>query len=152
MSDLRELYQEMILDHGRTPRNFKVLEGANREAEGFNPLCGDQVTLYLKYENDVVEDVSFQGKGCAISTASASMLTEAIQGKTRAEVDDLLATFHGMLTAEPGTPPDADKLGKLAVFSGVCEYPNRIKCASLVWHTLGSALDGDGGDDAVTTE
>ncbi len=150
MSDLRDLYQEVILDHGRSPRNFRVVENASHEAEGYNPLCGDQVTLYLRYENGVVEDVGFQGKGCAISTASASMMTEALRGKTRTEVAALAARFNDMVTAAPGTPPDTDALGKLTVFSGVCEYPNRVKCASLVWHTLDAALNES--DDAVSTE
>ena len=151
MSSLRDLYQEVILDHGKSPRNFRELPDSNCQADGFNPLCGDQVTLYLRYEDDVVRDISFQGKGCAISTASASMMTEALSGKTRAEVDALRAAFQEMITAEPGASLAEDALGKLAVFSGVCEFPNRVKCASLVWHTLDAALNEEEGD-VVSTE
>ena len=150
MPESRDLYQEMILDHGRAPRNFRVIDDANRSADGYNPLCGDEVKLFLTVDGGVVRDVSFQGKGCAISTASASMLTEILLGKTREEVDGLLAKFLSMITAAPGTSPDIEGLGKLAVFSGVCEYPNRVKCASLVWHTLESALGET--DGTVTTE
>ncbi len=150
MSDLRELYQEVILDHGKSPRNFRVIDDPHHSAEGYNPLCGDEVKLFLKVEGGVVADVGFQGKGCAISTASASMLTEVVVGKTREEVGELLRAFRAMLTAEPGTPPDAAMLGKLAVFSGVCEFPNRVKCASLVWHTLDNALRQT--DETATTE
>ena len=150
MSDLRELYQEVILDHSRSPRNFRIIEDADHTAEGYNPLCGDQVTLYLKMEDGVVADVGFQGKGCAISTASASMLTETIVGKTREEVGQLFTSIREMLTADSGTPAEIESLGKLAVFSGVCEFPNRVKCASLVWHTLENAPGEQ--DDTATTE
>src|SRR5947209_8480205 len=141
MSDLRELYQEVILDHYKKPRNFRKLEGPCRHVEGYNPLCGDRVTVYLKLEGDVVKDVSFQGAGCAISTASASMMTEILKGKTRAEVEQIFRRFHELVTAQPDAEFNADDLGKLAVFSGVREFPVRVKCATLAWHTLKAALD-----------
>ena len=139
MSELRDLYQEVIFDHNRRPRNFGRLEGANRQAEGFNPLCGDKLTLYLKVNDGVVEDVSFEGLGCAISTASASLLTEALKGKTEAEAEALFRGFHEFIVSD--APEAADELGKLAVFSGVREFPARVKCASLCWHTLNAALE-----------
>ncbi len=145
MSDeLRELYQEVILDHTKRPRNLREISDASRRAEGFNPLCGDQATVYLTLEGDVVKDVSFVGKGCSISTASASMMTEAVKGKTRAEAELLFERFHTLVTSEPDKARDnlAPELGKLAVFAGVAEYPARVKCASLAWHTLKAALDG----------
>ena len=148
MSDLRQLYQEVILDHNKTPRNFRKLEGANRSAEGYNPLCGDKVTVYLTLEDDVVKDISFQGSGCAISTASASMITTSLKGKTTAEVEALFQKFHYMVTGQPD--PDLSNLGNLAVFSGVCEFPIRVKCASLAWHTLHAALEGK--QEPVSTE
>jgi nitrogen fixation protein NifU and related proteins len=150
MSDLSELYQEVILDHNKRPRNFQVLEGANRAAEGYNPLCGDQITIYLKLEGDVIGDISFQGSGCAISKASASMMTASLKGKTRAEAEALFRKFHGMVTGDHDAAPDPLELGKLAVFSGVSEFPVRVKCASLPWHTLRAALEGTG--ETVTTE
>ena len=138
MSDLRDLYQEVIFDHNRHPRNFGRLAQPNRTAVGHNPLCGDRLTLYLDVEGDVIRDVSFEGSGCAISTASGSLLTEAVKGHTVAEAESLFRAFHAMLTgADGGT--DAD-LGKLEVFSGVREFPARVKCATLAWHTLHSAL------------
>ena len=149
--ELRELYQEQILDHSRRPRNKREISGA-QSAEGYNPLCGDRATVYVALDGDVVRDVSFVGQGCSISTASASMMTEALKGKTKAEVEALFERFHALVTA----PPDqaernaAPELGKLAVFSGVCEFPARVKCASLAWHTLKSALAGDHG--TVKTE
>jgi nitrogen fixation NifU-like protein len=138
MSDLRELYQEVILDHHRKPRNFRKLEGANKTAEGYNPLCGDHVWLYVKVDNGVVQDIGFQGSGCAISTASASMMTESLKGKTEAQAEALFERFHNLLTGkqEAGAPD----LGKLEVFAGVREYPVRVKCATLAWHTLRAAL------------
>ena len=148
MSDLRDLYQEVILDHSKRPRNHRAMPEADRKAEGYNPLCGDRETVFLDLEGDVLKDVSFQGAGCAISTASASMMTESVKGKTRAEADALFARFHDLITGKPG-PVDGDALGKLAVFSGVREYPVRVKCATLPWHTLKAALDGAG---AVSTE
>jgi nitrogen fixation NifU-like protein len=149
MSDLRELYQEVILDHHKKPRNFRKLEGA-RHVEGFNPLCGDKVTVYVQLEGNIVRDVSFQGSGCAISTASASMMTESLKGKTRAEAEALFQSFHDLLTGK--IPPDAvaRDLGKLQVFSGVREFPVRVKCATLAWHTFHAALEGE--DKTVSTE
>ncbi|MBX7245770.1 MAG: SUF system NifU family Fe-S cluster assembly protein [Candidatus Sumerlaeaceae bacterium] len=150
MSDLRELYQEVILDHNKKPRNCGRLETANRMAEGFNPLCGDRITLYLKMNGDVIEDVSFEGKGCAISTASASLMTSAIKGKTIPEAETLFDSFHGLVTGHDCPVDAVTHIGKLAVFGGVREFPARVKCATLAWHTLKSALEGK--IDAVTTE
>ena len=150
MSNLRDLYQEVILDHSRAPRNFHPMEDASHQADGYNPLCGDRVTIFLKYEDDVVKEVSFQGSGCAISTASASMLTEFLAGKNSEEVENVFQTFRGMLTGRPGEFPAEERLGKLAVFQGVCEFPTRVKCATLAWHTLKAALEGQG--DPVSTE
>ncbi len=150
MSDLRELYQEVILDHSKRPRNFQKLEGANRRAEGYNPLCGDQITVYLRVEDDVIRDISFQGSGCAISKASASMMTTALKGKTTTEAESLFKAFHQMVTSDHSAPFDSPELGKLAVFSGVHEFPVRVKCATLAWHTLHAALSGRG--ETVTTE
>jgi nitrogen fixation NifU-like protein len=141
-SDLRDLYQEVILDHNRKPRNFGPLAGADHTAEGSNPLCGDRVKVSLKMEGDVLQEIAFEGAGCAISTASASLMTEALAGKTTAEARALFAQFHEMLTA--GDPGDAETLGKLAVFSGVREFPMRVKCATLAWHTLKAALEETG--------
>jgi nitrogen fixation protein NifU and related proteins len=148
MSDLRELYQQVILDHNRRPRNFRVLPAANRTAEGFNPLCGDQLTLYLTVEDDVIKDAAFQGTGCAISKASASMLTSTVVGKTVAEAEALFHRFHTMLTGEDNG--HGNDLGKLAVFAGVREFPSRVKCATLAWHTLQAALSG--AEAPVSTE
>jgi len=149
---LRELYQEVILDHNRRPRNCYRMECASRQADGHNPLCGDTVKVYLRIENGVVEEISFQGAGCAICTASCSMMSEAVKGKTVAEARDLHAAFHYMLTgiAEEQGGPEAD-LGKLRVFEGVREYPVRVKCATLAWHTLSAAMDSES-DESVTTE
>ena len=140
MSDLRELYQEVILDHHKRPRNFRKLEDANRRADGFNPLCGDKIHLYLRIEDGIVKDVGFEGSGCAISTASASMMTESLKGKTEAEAEALFGRFHDMVTGK--SDPDPASIGKLAVFMGVREYPVRVKCATLAWHTLRAALQG----------
>ncbi|WP_186300202.1 Fe-S cluster assembly sulfur transfer protein SufU [Denitromonas ohlonensis] len=137
--NLRELYQEVIFDHNRQPRNFHDMPEADHHADGHNPLCGDQLTVYLRINNDVIEDVSFVGHGCAISTASASLMTEAVKGKTVAEVEALFKDFHALLT---DTPPERD-FGKLAVLTGVREFPARVKCATLAWHTLHNALIGD---------
>ena len=142
-----DLYQETILDHSKRPRNFHPMQDANRLADGYNPLCGDKLKLYLKMEGDVVTDASFEGCGCAISTASASLMTESLKGKTRDEALKLLEIFHDLLTTD--TPASRD-LGKLVVFCGVRDYPARVKCATLAWHTLRSALSGTG--DTVTTE
>jgi nitrogen fixation NifU-like protein len=149
-SELRDLYQEMILDHGKRPRNFRELPAGSRKAEGYNPLCGDRETVFLQMDGDVVKDVSFTGAGCAISTASASMMTETVKGKTRAETEALFTRFHDLITGETKSGPGAPELGKLAVFSGVREYPVRIKCATLPWHTLKAALAG--GAERVSTE
>ncbi len=148
-TDIRDLYQQVIVDHSKRPRNFRPLQGANRKVEGFNPLCGDKITMYLKIENGVVADISFEGSGCAISTASASLLTESLKGKSLADAEAVFEDFHKLLT---GLDPagEGPKLGKLAVFSGVCDYPTRVKCATLPWHTLHAALTGDGGK--VSTE
>lgn len=149
--ELRELYQEQILDHSKRPRNKREISGA-RSAEGYNPLCGDKATVYVSLDGDVVKDVSFVGQGCSISTASASMMTEALKGKTKAEVDALFERFHAMVTAPPDKPEEnaAPELGKLAVFAGVCEFPARVKCASLAWHTLKAAISGE--QQTVKTE
>ena len=147
MSDLRELYQTTILDHSKTPRNFGKLETANRTAAGHNPLCGDRLTLYLEVDGGVVRSAGFEGSGCAISTASASMLTEAVTGKSVTEADALFQTFHQWVagTGEADLfSDDATGLGKLAVFGGVREFPMRVKCATLAWHAMSSALAGDG--------
>ena len=145
MSDLRELYQTVILDHNKKPRNFCKPDGANREANGWNPLCGDKVTVYLTVDDDgVVEEVGFQGSGCAISTASASMMTQVVKGKTVDEALELFDRFHEMVAGPPAVDADLGALGKLTVFSGVREYPMRVKCATLAWHTLRSAVRGDG--------
>ncbi len=140
-SDLRDLYQEVILDHNRSPRNFRVLEGAASQAEGYNPLCGDKVQVYVEVADDRVREVSFQGVGCAISQASASLMTEAIKGKTLAEARNLFETFQSQLTSEAPPSPDAADLGKLEAFAGVREFPMRVKCATLAWHTLKAALE-----------
>jgi len=136
---VHDLYQEIILDHSKRPRNCHPMEDANRRAEGYNPLCGDKLKLYLKVENDVVKDVSFVGSGCAISTASASLMTESLKGKTRAEALKVMEKFHDLLTTDS---PVTQELGKLVVFCGVRDYPARVKCATLAWHTLKSALNG----------
>jgi len=150
MSDLRDLYQQVILDHSKRPRNFQKLPDADRTAEGHNPLCGDEIVIYLKMDGDVIRDISFQGAGCAISKASASMMTAALKGKTRAEAEVLFGKFHDMVTGHREGDSDPTGLGKLEVFCGVCEFPVRVKCASLAWHTLRAALEGKGG--AVSTE
>ena len=146
-SDLDDLYQEVILDHNRRPRNFRVIENG-RKAEGYNPLCGDRITVYLRLDDGVIVDASFQGAGCAISKASASLMTDSVKGKTLAEVEALFERFHGMITAPPDAPPG--DLGKLTVLSGVRRFPVRVKCASLAWHTLRAAVDTR--DEVVSTE
>jgi nitrogen fixation NifU-like protein len=148
MSELGDLYQEVILDHNRRPRNFRTLD-EGRKQEGYNPLCGDRLTLYVKLEGDRIVDVAFQGVGCAISKASASLMTEALKGKTVAEARDLFDKFHDMVTSPPETA--APDLGKLSVLSGVREYPTRVKCASLAWHTMKAAVSG-ADDGPVSTE
>jgi nitrogen fixation NifU-like protein len=149
MSELSELYQEVILDHNRNPRNFREIEGADMTADGRNPLCGDALRVYVMMEGDRVADVSFKGSGCAISKASASMMTQAVKGRTRDEAEELFHEFHRMVTGELDPDPGADRLGKLKIFAGVLEFPARVKCASLSWHTLNAALHGD---DTVSTE
>jgi nitrogen fixation NifU-like protein len=141
MYDLGDLYQELILDHSKRPRNFAPLEDATARAEGYNPLCGDKITLQLKLENDVIKEAGFQGSGCAISTASASLMTETLKGRTLAEAERLFEGFHDLLTGKKEAPQE---LGKLAAFSGVREYPMRVKCATLPWHTLRAALQSSG--------
>ena len=141
MSDLRELYQEVILDHNKRPRNYHAIEHPSRTARGHNPLCGDRLTLYLTLESDRITDVGFEGSGCAISKASASLMTEAVKGKTVAEAESLFARFHELVTTPPDRPAKTEGLGKLAVFAGVREYPTRVKCASLAWHTLKNAVE-----------
>jgi nitrogen fixation NifU-like protein len=152
MSDLRDLYQEVILDHSKRPRNFHAIAGADGKAEGYNPLCGDRETVYVKLDGDRVADVAFQGAGCAISTASASMMTESVKGKTRAEAEALFERFHRLITGRNGESAagGGPELGKLEVFSGVREYPVRVKCATLPWHTLKAALTSDG--TVISTE
>ena len=150
MSELRELYQEVILDHNKRPRNFRVLEATSHRAIGHNPLCGDQITVFVELDGDVIRDVSFQGTGCAISKASASMMTDAVKGKTISEAQELFMDFHAMVTSTPDSLPDVERVGKLAAFAGVCEFPARVKCASLAWHTLQAALQAD--PSTVTTE
>jgi nitrogen fixation NifU-like protein len=142
MSDLRELYQSVILDHNKAPRNLRHPAAANRSAEGHNPLCGDQLTVFLTVEDGVVKDAAFEGSGCAISTASASLMTESVRGRRVEEIEKMFESFHQLVTSDPATPaPDAG-LGKLAVFGGVREFPVRVKCATLAWHTLRAALHG----------
>ena len=138
MSDLTDLYQEVILDHNRRPRNFHAIAGATHSAEGYNPLCGDRLTLYLQIDGDRIADVAFEGSGCAISKASASLMTEAVKGRTLTEATELFARFHQMVTTEPDEP--VEDLGKLSALAGVREFPVRVKCASLAWHTLRAAL------------
>jgi nitrogen fixation NifU-like protein len=150
MSDLRELYQQVILDHHKRPRNFRHPIDVTTLAEGYNPLCGDRITVFVKMAGDRIEDLAFQGSGCAISTASASMMTERLRGKTRAEARALFDDFHRLVTSDAQVPAENESLGKLAVFSGVREFPLRIKCATLAWHALRSALAGD--HNVVSTE
>jgi len=145
MDDLRELYQTTILDHNKAPRNFGALDEATCRADGHNPVCGDKLTVYLRVgEDDRVEDVSFEGRGCAISTASASLMTEFVKGRSLSDIEDIFQKFHELVTGSDGEDADATGLGKLAVFSGVREFPMRVKCATLCWHTLKAALEGGG--------
>lgn len=146
MADLAQLYQSVILDHNKNPRNFHQLEGADRMAEGYNPLCGDRLKVWIRLNGDIIEEVSFEGTGCAISTASASLMTTAVKGKRLADVDQLFAQFHRMITGQWDPESETRALGKLAVFSGVSQFPTRVKCASLSWHALKNALEGLGGD------
>ena len=150
MPDLRDLYQDVILEHSKAPRNFRALASANRKAEGFNPLCGDRFTVYLDLEGDAIRDISFQGSGCAISKASASMMTQSLKGKSKADAEKLFGRFHDMVTGHEPSDNEQAELGKLTVFSGVSEFPVRVKCATLAWHTLQAALEGK--QDSVSTE
>lgn len=150
MSELEELYQEVIIDHSRRPQNFGALEGASRKAEGHNPLCGDQITVYLDLDQDVIRNIRFEGSGCALSKASASMMTASVKSKTKAEAERLFEQFHGMITGDQKNGLDPSTLGKLAAFSGVREFPLRVKCVSLPWHTLRAGLNGAG--QPVSTE
>jgi nitrogen fixation NifU-like protein len=149
MSELSELYQQVILDHNKKPRNFRKLEAANQSAEGYNPLCGDQLTVYMQMEGDVVRDISFEGSGCAISKASASMMTQSIKGKSREEAETLFNEFHKMVTGELDEEAEPNHLGRLTIFSGVRQFPARVKCASLSWHTMHAALNNQ---ETVSTE
>jgi len=149
-SDLRDLYQEVILDHQRHPRNFRVIPQPDRVTHGRNPLCGDELTIYLKLEGDVVRDVSFQGFGCAICMSSASLMTEHLKGKSMDEIETLFGSFHALLTDGRNDAPDFESLGKLRVFEGVRQFPVRVKCATLPWHTLRAAVEGNG--ETVSTE
>ena len=148
MSDLRELYQDVILEHSKAPRNYRELQDANHKAEGYNPLCGDHFTIYLDLEGGKIKDVAFQGSGCAISKASASMMTQSVKGKSKEEAEKIFECFHELVTGAKNG--DRESLGKLAVFAGVSEFPVRVKCATLAWHTLQAALEGR--KDSVTTE
>ncbi|MBA3440213.1 MAG: SUF system NifU family Fe-S cluster assembly protein [Pyrinomonadaceae bacterium] len=149
MSELSELYQQVILDHNKKPRNYHKLESANRVAEGHNPLCGDQLTVYMQLEDEVVKDLSFEGSGCAISKAAASMMTQSVKGKTRVEAETLFKEFHSMVKGELDEEAQPNNLGRLKIFSGVRDYPARVKCASLSWHTMHAALQGE---EAASTE
>ena len=142
MNELRELYQQVILDHNRKPRNYRAIENDHLEADGYNPLCGDQVKVYVELDGETIADVSFTGEGCAISKASASLMTERLKGKTVKEASAIFEEFHAMVTGEPGQHTPSENLGKLAVFAGVCEFPVRVKCATLAWHTLNAAVEG----------
>ena len=149
MSELSDLYQEVILDHNKNPRNFRVIENAEHTADGKNPLCGDALRVYVAMDGDKITDVAFKGAGCAISKASASMMTQEVKGKTREEAEELFNEFHRMVTGDLDIETDENDLGKLSIFAGVLEFPARVKCASLSWHTLNAALHGD---EIVTTE
>ena len=148
--DLGDLYQEIILEHSKAPRNFRKPATANQEAEGFNPLCGDRCTVYLDVENGAIKDIGFQGSGCAISRASASMMTQTVKGKSKAEAEELFGQFHRLVTGEGDSISKAAEMGKLAAFAGVSKFPARVKCATLAWHTLQSALLGK--QEPVSTE
>jgi len=149
MSELSELYQQVILDHNKKPRNFRKLAAANHTAEGYNPLCGDQLTVYLQLENDAVKDISFEGSGCAISKAAASMMTQAVKGRTKQEAERLFTEFHKMVTGDLGDQSTPNGLGNLEMFAGVREFPVRVKCATLAWHTMQAALNNEA---TVSTE
>ena len=150
MPDLQDLYQELVLEHSKAPRNFRELQGANHKAEGFNPLCGDHFTIYLNVEGDTIRDVGFQGSGCAISKASASMMTQSVKGKTIAEAEKIFDRFRGMVSGQSPANGDQSELGKLTVFSGVSKFPVRVKCATLAWHALHAAMQNK--QEPVSTE
>jgi nitrogen fixation protein NifU and related proteins len=153
MSVLRELYQETILDHNKSPRNFRKIDDPTRKVEGYNPLCGDHYTVYLKLNQDIIADVSFEGAGCAISKASASVMTSIVKGKSKQDVEKLFSEFHRLVKGELDVADHLEELGKLAAFAGVSEFPARVKCASLAWHTLHTALETPNeGETPVTTE
>jgi len=143
MAELDDLYQEVILDHNRSPRNFRAMAHANRQAEGYNPLCGDQVTVFVQVEDGVIRDISFQGSGCAISKASASLMTAELKGKPESAAQALFENVHKMLTGDAADGDASEKVGKLQILSGVCKFPARVKCASLAWHTVNAALKGE---------
>ena len=149
MSELQDLYQELIVDHNRRPRNRRKIDNPDRQAAGYNPLCGDRVTVYVTLDGDVIKDVAFEGKGCAISTASASLMTESLKNKSVSQANDLFRRFHDLVMGEAAAPGD-ESMGKLEVFSGVSKYPARVKCASLVWHAVKSALENH--NHVVSTE
>ena len=149
MADLRDLYQELILEHAKAPRNYREQGAPAAKAEGYNPLCGDRCTVFISTESGVIRDISFQGNGCAISKASASMMTQSLKGKTLEQAEEMFKSFHGMVTGQKNEEGGAD-MGKLKVFAGVSEFPARVKCATLAWHTLEAALHGD--QDRVSTE
>ena len=150
MPDLRELYQDVILEHSKAPRNYRELSSANRKAEGFNPLCGDRYIVYLDLDGDAVRDIAFQGSGCAISKASASLMTQSVKGKTQTQIEELFQDFHKIVTGQTSAESSAPEVNKLSVFAGVSAYPVRVKCATLAWHTLRAALAGR--DQSVSTE
>lgn len=147
--DLRSLYQEVILDHYKKPRNYRTMANADRHVDGYNPLCGDHYTIYVKMEGDIIQDIAFQGSGCAISKASASVMSTIVKGKTKAEAEKLFRIFHDLVTGKINAA-NADELGKLAVFAGVSEFPARVKCASLAWHTMKNAIEAN--SEVVSTE
>lgn len=148
--ELKELYQQVILDHNKAPRNFRKIDHPSKFAEGYNPLCGDKIDIYLHFDNDHIDDISFQGSGCAISKASASLMTSMLKGRTRKEAEELFNRFHDLVTDKLGDNPEIEDLGKLAVFAGVREFPARVKCASLAWHTMMNALHNKA--EKVSTE
>ena len=150
MAELRDLYQELILEHSKAPRNFRALSAANRRVEGYNPLCGDRFTIYVEMDGETIRNIGFEGAGCAISKASASMMTQSVKGKSRAEAEQLFERFHQLVTGRPMSDGNAPPLGKLEVFSGVSEFPLRVKCATLAWHALHAALEGK--QESISTE
>jgi nitrogen fixation protein NifU and related proteins len=150
MSAIRELYQQVILDHNKSPRNYHAMPDATRSVDGYNPLCGDHYKVYVRIDNGIIRDISFEGAGCAISKASASVMSSMVKGKTVQEAESLFGEFHRLVTGRPAGDDDIERLGKLAAFAGVSEYPARVKCASLAWHTMHSALSTD--EASVSTE